>query len=66
MCSVALQVSKQKHRAHVILATSEYSFITWLTQSGYLDFALRMLTLLRTLTVLLHLQNWAVNSSRLK
>ena len=39
MCSVALQVSKQQSkqtcRAHVILATSEYSFITWLTESGF-------------------------------
>ena len=39
ICSVALQVSKQQSqqtcRAHVILATSEYSFIPWLTESRY-------------------------------
>eukprot|EP00891_Asterochloris_glomerata_P004997 jgi/Astpho2/4997/Aster-05935 len=27
-----VKVSKQTHRAHVILATSEYSFVTWLTE----------------------------------
>ena len=49
MCSAALQVSKQSCRARVIRATSEYSFITWTTESGYLDFTWLTPTLLRTL-----------------
>ena len=49
MCTVALQVSKQTHRAHVILATSEYSFVTWLTESGYLCFTSLTPALLRML-----------------
>ena len=45
----AVQVTKQSCQAHVILATSEYSFITWLTDSGYLDFGWVTLTCLRML-----------------
>ena len=46
-----LQVSKQS-RAHVLLASSEGSFIAWLTESGYLDFNWLVLTLLRMLSFL--------------
>ena len=28
-----MQITKETQRAHVILATSEYSFLTWLTES---------------------------------
>ena len=56
MPAAALQICNQDRQAHVILATSEYSFITWLTESGYLKFTWMMLTLLRMLTALLHLQ----------
>ena len=28
-----MQITKVKQRAHVILATSEYSFLTWLQNS---------------------------------
>ncbi len=44
-----MQVTKETRRAHVILATSEYSFITWLTDSGYLDFMWLPLTCVRVL-----------------
>ena len=61
--SAAVQVSKEDRQAHVTLATSEYSFITWLDQSGYLYFTWLMITLLRMFIALVHLQNWALHLS---
>ena len=63
MYSAALQVSKEDRQAHVILATSEYSFVTWLDESGYRDSTWLMLTMLHMLIALVHLQNWATNFS---
>ena len=58
-----MQMTKQSRRAHVILATSEYSFITWLIESKYFDF--RWLTLYCRMCSLptVSLQSWAVSSS---
>ena len=57
-------MSKQTHQAHVILATSEYSFITWQTESEYLCFESLTPTLLCMLISQVPLQSWTVLSLR--
>ena len=38
--ALCLQVTKQERQAHVILATSDYSFLAWLSKSKLCVFAL--------------------------
>ena len=58
-----MQMSKHSRRAHVILATAEYSFITWLTESKYFDFRWLTLHCCKCSLPTVSLQSWAVSFS---